>query len=289
MKKNCFSAYHPAVVFLYFAGAAGLCMCTLHPYYVLVSYLCGAILLGISCGMRRVLRQALVSLAVIGVTAAVNGLAGGLGLTVLFYLGGTPVIWESVFYGLCSGGMLAAVLQWFACYQRIMTGDKFLELFGRAFPTVSMMLSMVFRYIPDMLGKGREIRAAQMALTGGASGGKKEQMKEGVRLASVLMNWSMENSMETADSMQAREYGKAPRSRYVHERMSRSDYWLALVLTVLLAASAFGVFWPASEFSFYPFLGGAEAGSWFLPAYGIFLLIPAVLEGKELVWWMRLR
>ena len=127
--------YHPAVVFLYFAGAAGLCMCTLHPYYVLVSYLCGAILLGISCGMRRVLRQALVSLAVIGVTAAVNGLAGGLGLTVLFYLGGTPVIWESVFYGLCSGGMLAAVLQWFACYQRIMTGDKFLELFGRAFPT----------------------------------------------------------------------------------------------------------------------------------------------------------
>ncbi|RZS94086.1 energy-coupling factor transporter transmembrane component T [Cuneatibacter caecimuris] len=289
MKKNCFSAYHPAVVFLYFAGAAGLCMCSLHPYYVLVSYLCGAVLLGISCGLRRVFRQVLATLAVVAVTAAVNGLTGGLGLTVLFYLGGTPVTWESVFYGLCSGGMLAAVLQWFACYQRIMTGDKFLELFGRGFPTVSMMLSMVFRYIPDMLGKGREIRAAQKALTGGKSGGKREQMKEGVRLASVLMNWSMENSMETADSMQAREYGKGPRSRYIHERMSRGDYRAALILAALLIVSAFGVFGKASEFVFYPFLGGMEAGICFLPVYGLYLLIPALLEGKELIWWMRLR
>lgn len=289
MARNCFSSYHPAVIFLYFAGAAGLSMCTLHPLYTAVSWLSSFLLLWTLKGIRRAAGQLGFGIVIAAATALINLFTNSLGLTVLFYIGGTPVTAEALLYGLCSGGMLASVLQWLGCYQAVMSGEKFLELFGGAFPTVSMMLSMVFRYIPSMLQKGREIRAAELAVTGGKAAGKKEQLRSGVRLASVLMNWSMENSMETADSMQAREYGKRKRSRYVHEKMKSRDWRLAAALLAMFTVSCLGVFGPASQMRFYPFVQNLETGTGFLPVYGLFLLTPVLLEIKEMLWWMRLR
>ena len=95
-----------------------------------------------------------------------------------------------------------------------MTSDKFLSLFGGIIPTIAMMLSMVFRYIPDTIRKANQINTAQNALLGNEKQDKKTRFNQGITLASSLMEWSMENSIETADSMRARGYLSGKRSHY---------------------------------------------------------------------------
>ena len=83
------------------------------------------------------------------VVALMNPLFNHYGVTVLFYLyNGTPVTLESVVYGLAMAVMLCEVIIWFQCYNKIMTSDKFIYLFGRVIPGFSLILSMCLRFVP---------------------------------------------------------------------------------------------------------------------------------------------
>ncbi|WP_052446756.1 energy-coupling factor transporter transmembrane component T [Candidatus Soleaferrea massiliensis] len=289
MKRHLFTHYHPAVIFLYFAGAIILSMCTMHPFFVLLSFLCSGCYCIYLRGLRSYLKGLRWYLVMMLIIAAANALFNGLGLSVLFYLGGRPITVEAILFGLCSGLMLISVLQWFSCYQLVMTSDKFMSLFGGKLPTISMMLAMVFRYIPDTIRKSHEIAAAQRSLTGGEKQGRKQKMAQGVRIASILMSWSMENSLETADSMHSRGYGSGRRSHYANERFTLYDGVSAAVLLALLLLSIPVLFLCANRFQFYPLLSPADFPLWFSLPYAILLCYPLLLEGKEAVLCLRYR
>ena len=51
-------------------------------------------------------------------------------------------------YGLASAALLSATLLWFTCYNTVMTSDKFIYLFGRVIPALSLVLSMTMRFVP---------------------------------------------------------------------------------------------------------------------------------------------
>jgi len=70
---------------------------------------------------------------------------------------------------------------------------------------INMMISMIFRYIPDTVRHGREIEMSQRALLGSDDGHRKTKVARAIRLASILMAWSMENAIETADSIGGRK------------------------------------------------------------------------------------
>ena len=62
-----------------------------------------------------------------------------------------PLTLESVLYGLGAGLTLCTALIWFSNYTRVMTSDKFVYLFGRIVPALSLVLSMTpasFRAFP---------------------------------------------------------------------------------------------------------------------------------------------
>ncbi len=289
MRSNVFSQAHPAVLFLYFAGVLGLTMSSLHPVLVAISFAAGSVTLLSLKGAAALFKRLPGYLIMLLVLTAANALLSGMGLSVLFYAGGTPVTKEAALYGLCSGGMLVSVIVWFSCYQEMMTGGKFLILFGRIAPTLSMMVSMIFRYIPETLRKGREIDTAQRALIGNETLSRRRKTASGIRLASVLMSWSMENSIETAQSMRARGYaGGRPRSRYTHERFTRYDGALCGILLCLLAALGVLLQSPDSRFAFYPVLTPAALSPWTVLFYSVYLLCPLVLEGRERLLCLRL-
>ena len=61
------------------------------------------------------------------ISAAVNPLFNHQGITLILYLkNGNPLTLESILYGLAAGVMLVSVLNWFSCYQVVMTSDKFI-------------------------------------------------------------------------------------------------------------------------------------------------------------------
>ena len=60
-----------------------------------------------------------------------NPLFGQNGETILFNIGKYKYTLESLVYGGYASMMIISILLWFGCYNKIITADKFLYLFGR--------------------------------------------------------------------------------------------------------------------------------------------------------------
>jgi energy-coupling factor transport system permease protein len=68
---------------------------------------------------------------------------------------------------------------------------------------------MSLRLIPRMKRRVIAIASAQKTIGNDVfAGGLKVRLKNGIKILSALTTWSLENSIETADSMNARGYGR---------------------------------------------------------------------------------
>ncbi|HHZ06138.1 MAG TPA: energy-coupling factor transporter transmembrane protein EcfT [Clostridiales bacterium] len=286
MKMNVFEQYHPLVIFLYFCGAISFSMCTMNPFFITASFIAASLYFIYLKGFGAYLKSMKFYLIMFLVVMIINPLFNALGLTVLFYLWGRPITLEALMYGISSGGMLITVVIWFRCYSEVMTSDKFLALFGRIAPNIAMMVAMVLRYIPETIRKSQEISISQKALLGDKKLSKRARFTQGVNMASILMSWSLEDSIETADSMKCRGYGCGKRSLYDKQAMNRFDVILLIILLLLISSVAVIIFTVANTFVFYPYLSMPSVNAIFYILYLGFLTLPLILEGKEKLQWM---
>ena len=277
MKKDIFTYSHPLVIFLYFAAVISFSMLTNHPIYIAVSFLISSFYLIYFKGIRNYLKSICYSLPILLIITIINPLFNGQGLTVLFYFKETPITLEAIYYGICSGGTLINVIQWFLCYSEIMSSEKFLSLFSGIFPTLSMMISMIFRYIPETIIKAREINTAQKALIPKAEKTGKERLSDSVRMTSILMSWSMESGIETADSMRARGYGIGKRSKS-NIWFTSYDIVILLLLFGLIILNGILLFSVVNKFMFYPKLSNFIIPFWIPVLYAVFLLVPIIVK-----------
>ena len=169
-----FGGYHPAVNFIFFAGAVLFGMFFVHPAFLLLS-------VGLSCTSyflfkgRRGVRLLLGMLVLFAAVSLLNPVFNPYGETVLFtWLWGRPFTLEALLYGLATGGMFLTVILWFACYNEIMTSDKFTYLFGKFVPALSLVLCMVLRFVPHF----RE-RRRPSAARGGVLGNRRKTERSG--------------------------------------------------------------------------------------------------------------
>jgi energy-coupling factor transport system permease protein len=284
-----FTGLHPAVLFLYIASAIICAMFTMQPAYVLISFAAGtiyAVYLGGARSWLAGLRPLLVMFVLI---ALINPLTNHRGATVLFAMGDYPITLQALLYGVCAGGMLMSVFVWFMCYQKLITNDKFMFLFGRAWPTSSMVISMILKFVPVMSVRMREIANAQAALGKVAGGGdiseggrgaaaRRGRISGGARVSSILISRCMEESIETADSMRARGYGTGTRTSLSRYRLRARDIISAVIIAALLAANIFCVFFIGADFRFFPFVSGISPLPFPYILYALMLLWPFIDE-----------
>lgn len=255
MPRDTFSGYHPLVNFLFFALVLLLTMCLLHPVSLGISLLCALAY----CFRLTRKRTVLWLLPTAALAALLNPLFNHRGATILTYLpSGNPLTLESILYGLAAGGMLAAVLAWFACCTVVLSADKFLFLFGRVAPALSLLLSMTLGFVPKFQRRLRTVLEAQQALGQDLrQGGPVRRLRRGLSLLSILLTWSLEDAVQTADSMKGRGYGLPGRSAYTPYRLERRDrrvlLWFSLCAAVLLLAWAGGVL----SWHYFPQVDGA--------------------------------
>ena len=136
----------------------------LHP-----ALLCCSLLLSsayyLTIHRRRGLKFLAAMIPLFVVLAAVNPLFNPNGQTVLFvYLGGRPYTLEALIYGAAIAAMFISILIWFACYNAVMTSDKFLYIFGRTAPAISLVLSMILRLVPGFQRKAGQIAGARRCI-----------------------------------------------------------------------------------------------------------------------------
>jgi energy-coupling factor transport system permease protein len=292
--RDSFSDYHPAVNLLYFALVLLFTMFFQHPLAQLIS-LGAALTYQFYLKGRKAARFDLRWLLPVAVLAAVlNPAFNHEGATILTYLpSGNPLTLESVAYGLSAAAMLASVIVWFSCYTAVMTSDKFIYLFGRAAPALSLVLSMTLRFVPKFQAQLRVVREAQQCIGRGTSDGSVlRRTKNAITILSIMITWALENAIETADSMKSRGYGLSGRTAFSIYRMDGRDklalLWLG-VCGVLIGAGALakGFYW-----RYFPTIKGAALTpltALMQASYLALCLTPVFLDVREDIVWRRLR
>lgn len=284
-----FQDYNPAAVALYYLAAAGVTMFTMEPVILAISLLGAVVSLGVT-GLLRQWKAHLYTLVLFAGMALVNPLISHNGVTVLFVLNHNPVTLEAFVYGVAAGGMIVTVMTWFRAFTAVMTSDKLLYIFGSLSPKLALMLSMALRYVPLF---GRQIRAvsqSQQALGLYKEDNIVDRLRGGLRIFSVMVTWTLENGIITADSMTARGYGVGRRTRFSIFRWTRQDVLLVIFTLLLTAATLFGM--TDRTFTYYPAITASPVTWRVLSgyiAYGLLCLLPAIITGKEALKWRILR
>ncbi len=250
VSRDTFSSCHPTVNFLYFGLVLLFTMCFDHPLARLVS-LAGALCYDLYLNGRRAARFSLLYMLQMMLFAAIlNPAFSHEGVTILSYLpSGNPLTLESILFGVGAALMLAAVVLWFACYNAVMTSDKFVYLFGRVIPALSLVLSMTLRFVPKFRAQIHAVSESQRCVGRSVSDGSLlRRIRNGVTILSILITWSLENAIETADSMRSRGYGLPGRTAYSIYRFDDRDrlalLWLGFCgLTIVAAWIAKGFYW----------------------------------------------
>ena len=286
MRIDAFSKQHPWVNFIFFMGAIVSAALIQHPIYLAVGIVSGAvyylILNGLD-GLKTIIR--LIPLFVF--LTAINPLFNTYGETVLFEYFNRPYTFEALIYGAVIAGVFVEMLLWFGCYNAVLTSDKFTSLFGNIIPSLSLLLVMVLRLIPNFIRKAKQISGARASIGKGTSenSSNKDKLNEGLLVLGALTSWAFEGSLVTSDSMKSRGYGTDKRTSFMLYKFNCTDI-LLLVLEIILLV--FTVIFGNMKATFTPDFYIAKIGGLNtvgFVSYGIYLLIPAILNIKEAVQW----
>jgi len=273
--RDAFSTYHPVINFLYFTQVLLFSMFFMHPVCLGISLLCAFCYSVCLKGKKALLFNLKYMLPLLLVTALVNPAFNHEGHTILTYLpDGNPLTLESIAYGIAAAVMLITVICWFSCYNAVMTSDKFVYLFGRVIPALSLILSMVLRFVPRFKAQLQVVSNAQRCVGRDISNGSLLQRAgHGVRILSVMVTWALENAIETADSMRSRGYGLPGRTAFSIYRFDRRDKHALLYLLfcggyIVTGSALGGLYW-----SYFPALRGAGPEPYSVSLYLCYLAL----------------
>ena len=216
-----------------------------------------------------------------------NPLFGQNGETVLFNIGKYKYTLESLVYGGYASMMIISILLWFGCYNKIITADKFLYLFGKVAPSTSITLTMGMRFIPEFIKRGKRIRQAQKNI-GITSGNLKGKVVNASKQLSILVSASLENSMEVSSSMKARGYGLNKRTNYSIYRFRYNDLFQLVIQILYMIIMIMSIIFKYTDYVYYPKLDKIDLGNERIILYIVtllFMLLPSIKEIWEDLKW----
>jgi energy-coupling factor transport system permease protein len=228
------------------------------------------------------------------IAAIINPMFSHAGVTILFYLdNGNPITLESIYYGIAVACMLVTVINWFACYNAVMTSDKFIYLFGRILPSLSLVFSMVLRFVPKFKMQIKEITKAQRCIGKSTSNGNIfHRVKNGLNIISILVTWALENGIETADSMKSRGYGLKGRTAFSIYKFEKRDRILLGVFILCSVMISMGTYQGITSIKYYPAILIKPLSIWNIfvyLAYVVFLCTPMILNMMEDMKWKSIK
>ncbi len=282
-KMSEFSRYHPLVTFVYFLFAILLTCANFNPIFIGISFLSAFTFCAVVKGKKALLKNLVMMPLLFILMTAINPTFNHRGITILAYLpSGNPLTFESICFGFMAAGMLLSVMLWFSCFNEIMTSDKIIYVFGRIIPSLSLIFSMTLRAVPRFSEQFKKVSKAQKCVGRSMTEGTLlERIKSGIAIFSAMITWSMENAIETADSMKARGFGTSKRTAFSIYTFTKRDktalFPMLLFGAYIISGGALGVF----EFSCFPSIKMAGFSLFALSFYTaelLFLSMPVIIE-----------
>ena len=266
----------------------------MHPVCLCISLASGFTYSVILKGKKQVKTNLIYMLPMLLMMALINPAFNHEGVTIIDYLpSGDPLTLESIIYGLCAAIMIGSVICHFSCYNEVMTSDKFIYLFGKIIPALSLIISMTLRFVPKFASQLKVVTNAQRCMGRDVSNGSIiKRAKNGLNILSIMTTWSLENAIETADSMKSRGYGIPGRTAFSIFTFDKRDR-KALSCILLLGIYTFvGNLMGEIDFRFFPSMKTAEVSVFGISVFVAYLLLcicPIIIELWEVRKWKALR
>lgn len=284
-----FRSCHPYVVFFYYVCVGFFAMYFNHPLFLLVACLL-LCLVNLSHGGGKALRKWMPTLLGMSIAIIVlNPFLNSRGTHVFFYFRGKQVTLEATMYGVVMALSIVLILLMFISFNIILNGNKFLFVFSSLLPRTAFMTMLAIRFVPLLKRRLDEISDVQRIKGMSATTGKlRERAKNGMILLQILLTWSLQESIDTADSMKARGYGTGKRNPYTPYKMDKRDKGWLVTLVILASLCLAGGMLGYGKIIIYPALGTLQlyALDWVLFfCMTVVLAFPLLVEGREQFKW----
>ena len=277
-----FDSYHPMINFIYFTAAIACTICFKHPVFLGIAFLCAFIYSVKLGGLKMVLLNLL--FVILGIAYALRYASyEHFGVTVLMVnMIDNQITLESLVFGLMNGMIFATVCIWFYCVFMLITADKIVYLFGRISPKLSLFLSILLRTVPRVKVRAKRIEISREGIGKGiVQGNLWQKFLHLLSLISILITWTMEDFVESSNSMKSRGYSLRGRTAFSIYRFDNRDRGLVIVFFWCLTLIGMAVLFNQTTMYFDPMIimnPITKMSYVFYAAYAIFLLLPFALQ-----------
>lgn len=238
-------------------------------------------------GVKKTLKALKFPVIIATLMCVVTPLLNGRGRHVLFEVFGRRITEEGIRMGLSMALSLVIILILFQHYNSLVDDHKFLYVFGRFLPKVALLVTMTKHLVPVLL-KRYKVIAFVRELLKSPSNKLMDRMSESNARLLMLMGWSLERGIITADSMSSRGYGVSNRTSYHQYRWRLKDS-VTIVLTMgvliqVIIVRVTGVVYT----QYYPVYTQVDMNLIYYIStllIGFLTVLPSLIEMKEVVKW----
>lgn len=277
-----FDSYHPMINLIYFVAAITCTVCFKHPIFLTIGYFCAFVYSVKLGGWKMLLLNLAFFLLAFGYAARYASYEH-FGVTVLAVnMIDNQITLESLVYGLVNGFVIATVCMWCCCIFMLITADKIVYLFGRISPKLSLFISILLRTVPRVQVRAKRIEISREGIGKGiVQGNLRHKFLHLLSLISILITWTMEDFVESSNSMKSRGYSLRGRTAFSIYRFDNRDRSLIIVFFWCLTVIGMGVLLNQTTMYFDPMLimnPITRLSYVFYVSYALFLLLPLGLQ-----------
>lgn len=287
--KN-FSSFHPTVLISYYVLVMFVTLMTANPIVVGFSFFGSILLFSILNRFKVVVKELGFYSLFFLLMALIHPLFVHNGITVLFFMNDNAITLEAIIYGIYIGVLVVTILFWCKSYSDIVSADKFLYLFGRIIPVLSLYISMTMRFIPMFKSQFKKVNQAQKTLGFYTSNSMTDRLLGSVRVLKSTFLWALEHLIHQSESMKARGYGLKGRTSFSIFTFCKQDGAMLIVIGILFLLSLWSL--PSFYYYYYPKLASLEWSIMTAFQYAvisILMVFPSIIEIKENIKWKYLR
>lgn len=274
-----FSNFNPKVCFLFFVFTVLLILLNFNPVFLGVSLLAGVIYNAMLQGKKAIKTFFTFLLPFTVLIGLFNMVFTSYGVDILFSISNKNFTAEGLAYGLCQGVMFSSVIVWLSSYSYVLSSDKFMSVFSKLAPNLTLVLTMTLSFIPRLRKNAQEINDARLNVNTNQS-----KFKKSLDNFSALVSMTLEESIEVSDTMRARGFSSS-RKPYSKYKFNLNDgVVLIIVLAVSIACIVFNSL-DMAEFIFDPEIKMLSFSPIFLILYTLYMLLPVIINISEGIKW----
>lgn len=280
-KKVRCSEFHPVVNLFYLLGMLIITMSNMNPVLIAISFTASFFYMLNIDGIIHIKRIFIISLPILFFSVLIMPLFYHNGVTPLFYVNDMQVTLETVIYGVVMTFLLLAVMQLFFIWNKWISSEKFLYLFGKISPNIALVLSMVFRMVPLMIKRWHDIHDAQKGMGAADKRSLSGKIRLFVKEISILLSWCLENSIDTSISMESRGYGTGKRTSFHLFRWHINDVIALLLIIPIIIIMLIIIVNCGFEVNYFPEMCIRSFNireKVMIIVYGVYSIIPLVVD-----------